>query len=233
MKKVLFLMTMVGALMMANAQQFNLLYNGANVNNGDTVTYLVLDEEIEVYFGIENTASAAQTFQAQVEILESEEIEFTGLCAGGDCIPQTTSAPFEVAPGATYSEFHVAMALIRNISSHTHAFVKLTIGDANTMQNSKTVYVRIQSESYVGIQSAEEVRMNIYPNPAADRITIQSGLIGESLVVVMDMGGRIVISQPMAQGSTQLDLSGFASGTYAVQVFQNGRPATRPQVVVR
>lgn len=232
MKKVLFFFAMVSLMMTGKAQQFNLYFDGETVNDGDTVTYIVYDEDVEVYVGLENAASAANTFQIQYEEINMEGLLFIGLCAGGDCVPEHTSASFTVEPGETYTGFHVAMGVNGTVNEHTHALIRLTFGDAETFANSKTIYVRIQSENYVGIEEAQAAEISIYPNPVADRLNIRCSNVSDNAqIVVLDMMGRPVMSQAMSQGSV-LNTQKLAAGTYMVCVIDNGRNIGASQIVV-
>ncbi|MCF0200985.1 MAG: T9SS type A sorting domain-containing protein [Bacteroidales bacterium] len=75
-------------------------------------------------------------------------------------------------------------------------------------------------EVYDGVNQliAENEMLQIYPNPTEGTTTIQ--MKGLEKVVVMDMNGNIVIDQ--AASTSQIDLSGMASGLYIVKAF-NGQ----------
>jgi hypothetical protein len=70
----------------------------------------------------------------------------------------------------------------------------------------------------VGINETKNVRINIYPNPAKDVVTIKSD-VDFSLVHIIDLSGRIVLFKNGIAGSSQLDVSSLASGLYLINIF--------------
>jgi hypothetical protein len=61
--------------------------------------------------------------------------------------------------------------------------------------------------------------VNIYPNPASDRVTVNvEGLSGKAQVSVIDLSGRTLMSDTMTDGSVQLNVSSLAQGSYFVRI---------------
>ena len=74
------------------------------------------------------------------------------------------------------------------------------------------------------VDGVEEQAMSIamYPNPANTELTLQaSGFRGQVGIQILDGAGRMVFERGalVIQGSTVLDVSSLASGTYSVRVF--------------
>ena len=70
-----------------------------------------------------------------------------------------------------------------------------------------------------GINDLQESRLSIYPNPATDKITIETSgeTIGSSLTLLNIEGQQLITSQ-ITQQKTQLDISSLPSGVYFVRL---------------
>ena len=73
--------------------------------------------------------------------------------------------------------------------------------------------------SMVSIEQAEQHRLpiRIFPNPAADRVTVHTGCGQQQMLEVYSIDGRQVMRTPVATEST-LDLSGWQSGVYILRL---------------
>lgn len=70
---------------------------------------------------------------------------------------------------------------------------------------------------------AKELPLNIYPNPTTDKFTLQSSLSTTNNYVVYSITGQVITTGKFS-GSTILETSGWSSGTYILQVFnENGK----------
>ena len=77
----------------------------------------------------------------------------------------------------------------------------------------------------VGISEVSEAFFTLYPNPATDELRISlTGTAARQLEVV-DVTGRIVITQAVTSGTTTVDLSipQLAQGTYSVRLVGDGQ----------
>lgn len=90
----------------------------------------------------------------------------------------------------------------------------------------------LTSECYqvllVGVESAQGLtRMDAYPNPTANSITITDGTMrSNALVTISDLQGRVVMQLPNMSGTAlTMDISSLPSGIYTVQVMENGSVA--------
>lgn len=68
-----------------------------------------------------------------------------------------------------------------------------------------------------GIEEEALNTLSIYPNPSKGKVTIQSNFPTEILLV--DLNGTVLLKTTL-NGSTQVDLSEFASGIYLIQTFE-------------
>ena len=71
----------------------------------------------------------------------------------------------------------------------------------------------------VGINEQQESRIKLYPNPATDKITVEtSGTPQESHLAIVNAQGQEFIIRQITQPKTQLDLSSLPSGVYFVRL---------------
>ena len=102
---------------------------------------------------------------------------------------------------------------------------------ANTSESAK--------DDEVVFESADEaIALNLYPNPAQNRVTISYNPGNNSQVTmqVYDVMGRLQISQALAlsdTNTTDLDVSNYPAGTYIVQLIGNTGSVTRSLTIAR
>ncbi|MEJ5265203.1 MAG: endo-1,4-beta-xylanase [Bacteroidales bacterium] len=84
-----------------------------------------------------------------------------------------------------------------------------------------------------GIRNISTDAHNIFPNPAKDLITINSGATVEKLVIV-DAIGRIVLTKKGGYGNNMtIDVSGLPSGIYFVKLYAQGQMETTKLMIQR
>lgn len=70
----------------------------------------------------------------------------------------------------------------------------------------------------------------IYPNPATEKITIESSIKSQQQVSVLDVLGHNIANYEMNAESLEINLSGFAPGTYLL-LFRNGNQTASTRFV--
>ena len=77
-------------------------------------------------------------------------------------------------------------------------------------------YVRIHHGAY--ISEEEQPFLQLYPNPAADRLFIQNTNLFTSEIVIYDLIGHVVLRTQMVE--QEIDISHLNTGTYFVQALE-------------
>ncbi len=104
--------------------------------------------------------------------------------------------------------------------SHTYATdgnytVCLTVTDA-CGTDSTCMFVAVADGS-ISIAENDELSLEIYPNPANDRVTISTKLNSGS-ILIRDAIGRVVITHTIVNNNTSIDLSQTSNGIYFIEV---------------
>lgn len=85
---------------------------------------------------------------------------------------------------------------------------------------------------YVSVRSAERVKMQLYPNPASEYLTVSVEKQSESYnISVYDMNGKRVKRQMQLMGDSRLYVGDLPAGTYFLKVQQAGNETARKFVV--
>jgi hypothetical protein len=72
---------------------------------------------------------------------------------------------------------------------------------------------------YYEITELQRARISVYPNPATDKITIEtSGETQESYLAIVNIDGQEVLTRQITQPKTQIDISNLPSGVYFVRL---------------
>ena len=84
---------------------------------------------------------------------------------------------------------------------------------------------------FVSIPEEDAIEFSVYPNPNSGNFTIQLPSLEKAEASIIDVQGRLVHSQTIYQGSTQVDLM-LESGVYFVQV-KNAGTSSVTRIVIR
>ncbi len=115
-------------------------------------------------------------------------------------------------------------------SAVANNFQKFSVAQAD---NNSLWYLHSDGKLYTtvdpnGIAQAEVPEVRMYPNPAADRVTIDLQNTTANKIRMVDLYGRIVVEQDVDGQMEVIDLSHLANGMYFVQICNNGKvTATR------
>ena len=115
-------------------------------------------------------------------------------------------------------------------SAVANNFQKFSVAQAD---NNSLWYLHSDGKLYTtvdpnGIAQTEVSEVRMYPNPAADRVTIDLQNTTANKIRMVDLYGRIVVEQDVDGQMEVIDLSHLANGMYFVQICNNGKvTATR------
>ena len=94
--------------------------------------------------------------------------------------------------------------------------------------NSSLWYLHSDGKIYTtvdpnGIAQTEVPEVRMYPNPAANQVTIDLQNTTANEIRMVDLYGRIVVKKSVNSQSEVIDLSNLAHGMYFVQICNNGK----------
>jgi hypothetical protein len=93
----------------------------------------------------------------------------------------------------------------------------------------------LQSETFpialVGVEAVEQNLM-LYPNPANSVFNVDAPEMGNSMVSVMDVQGKVVFAGAMESGKLSLNVADWSEGVYVVKVSGNSK-TLNSKIVVR
>lgn len=115
-----------------------------------------------------------------------------------------------------------------------YAAINAANGNSNTTGD--VIYLSQDAVEEKIIQGAGEFAnsktLKVFPIPASDYLTIESSNQKINTIQLYHSSGRMVYAQNIQnESSTTIDLEGFSSGIYFLQIDSNGRKETRRVVV--
>ena len=123
-----------------------------------------------------------------------------------------------VSGGGTYNQG--ATVTISATANSGYHFVQWNDGST---QNPRTVTVTANAtyvatfEANVGIDDASLAQVNLYPNPATDKVTL-SGLAQQARIDLIDATGRTLATWTSVGEHTTLDISRLSRGNYFLRI---------------
>ena len=109
--------------------------------------------------------------------------------------------------------------------------VRFRITSTATATNTRISIDDISIANYTGtatLASQALPGLSVFPNPAADRVTVSLPTAGAAMVALRDLTGRVVLAPAMLGADKQLVLpASLASGIYMLEVKQGGVTAVR------
>jgi hypothetical protein len=111
--------------------------------------------------------------------------------------------------------------------SPTSTSVYTVTGTLNGCAAVQTIAVAVKN--CVGIETVQGATFAVYPNPATDKLFVQSQQAGR--VRIVSITGQIVLEQAVNAGVTEIGLGSLAAGPYSVSVTTKGNTHTTRIVV--
>lgn len=140
---------------------------------------------------------------------------------------QAGSVPAAITDGAVASyTFNYTIPATSN-RAQMHAVAMLIDQTTGEIVNAEEVWL-----SSVGVEEAEMMDMNVYPNPASENVTVAfEAQSGDYTVSVTDLQGRVVWSNDYANlagaQALEINVSSLIAGNYLVSIAVNGASYTK------
>jgi hypothetical protein len=83
----------------------------------------------------------------------------------------------------------------------------------------------------VSVSDLDNVRLNIYPNPADDALTLRTDPSRADKAVIFDSLGRKVKTLRVSDEIQQINISNLPSGNYVIVLYQKGKSVARTMFV--
>jgi subtilisin-like proprotein convertase family protein len=213
-------------------------FNEENNTSVSTITLLQVSSSIEItedipISDINVTLSLTHTYLSDLTIaLESPSGTIVTLVEGecedsddmevtfddsGEAISCAASSPAisgMVIPASSLSAFNEESS----IGSWTLVLTDSFPGDDGQLNSWSINYCGIIEGEVLETQSFNNLGIVMYPNPAADVVSINFNNISQLEVTFFDLLGRKVLSKMLRKDNKGIDVSSLASGTYIVQM---------------
>lgn len=120
---------------------------------------------------------------------------------------------------------------IPNVQGNIDVALQATINYSNNLQCSDTSWITIVT--FVGIDGVENTVVNLYPNPTAGQLNIQSQDDVKSVVIFNSLGQQVAVKQDLGTQSV-MNLSNLSKGSYTMRLtLQNGQTITRKFIITK
>ncbi|MCX6210875.1 MAG: T9SS type A sorting domain-containing protein, partial [Bacteroidetes bacterium] len=156
---------------------------------------------------------------------------------GGYCKNKTFSVIGKPTGGSWSSTgaFSISNSgLITTSSTPGAGSVSYAVTNANGCISSRTINANVVTCASKGINDSRNVnnQFTMYPNPAKSTINISvETLVGAGSIVVVDMYGKQVKTQPLSLGNNTVDIANLAKGFYFVSTITSEGKSTKKLVV--
>ena len=245
MKKIFTLILML-ATVATYAQSLSMTYEGAPVNNGDTLEVIVpqLNSTQDYYLDLTNVTDEDVTVMVYKNELSMLEGASASLCVGGTCYPPTTmnSNPFVIQAHTTLSHtgdnsgsaFHMSYKTVTEGTSYVmFSFTNYENSDDCVAVIFKLVYAPTDIDVVSSV-----TKMRAYPNPASDNVTVEyaiSGNANKAQLVVKNLLGATLYTRNLDVNANKvrLDVSEYPAGIYFYSIEADGRPLVTKKLLVK
>ena len=223
------------AAVMVNAQSIKVFYNGTELGGNDTV-FIASDghsDEINTFFGYQNTTANPIEFQVRKEVLLLDEEADISFCIG-ECYTGALSAAMPLAANETVNATDELALHVIYAGSAEPALVKFTLFRTDNENDKISFYIAFGSGS--SIRPSDMVKiLNAYPNPASRVVNIDyAAPSSDAHLVIKNLTGREVYRTPVSQtGKKQVDISGFNAGVYLYGVEAGGKMICTKKLLVK
>jgi hypothetical protein len=134
--------------------------------------------------------------------------------------------------GTTFTGINKVNAKGQSSNIYTYKDIAgLSSGSTNTYYRLKIVDVNgnFKYSSTVKLANGHETRVNVFPNPARDVITI-SGLKNNDIIKLLSIDGKLLLQQTAGVQSMIMNIEKYKPGTYIIQV-QSDKEVTQQKII--
>lgn len=194
--------------------------NGYRVKEWKNNTIIIAGNTTNTYT-LSNLIAAANV-TVEYELIPTHVVNFSvvgvngTLSASVDGTPITTGAAVQEGKNIVFTAIPNAHFMVKEWTVNS-TIVPGNTSNSFTLTNilaSATVNVEFKAD-VTGIDNVNPVSVNIYPNPSTGIFNLVSD--SRYTVDVIDILGKIILSQEIQKGQTILNLSAFNSGIYFVK----------------
>ena len=169
-----------------------------------------------------NTASTItfswDTLIAQHDVLQTYFPPGVAWCSPDFGNPETFMLAGATPAGGTYSGRYITNNVFRGDSLPPYYMtvdtITYTYGDSANCPASTTIVLQIDICEGIN-QISDNNAISIYPNPTTGKLQIQTYNLKAQTIVIYDLDGRRVLSQPF---TTELNVNQLSSGVYFIEV---------------
>lgn len=214
-------------------------YNGATKTRGFKISNSTrrLYQKIAVTPGIVYTfsidsRSEAENIPSEVFILNTEIANETGLTSGSTTVDaySNITTDFNASTGSeTENTFTNTTFNFTASGSFVVIYVRALLANSATTE---TFYdnVKLFDPTTASVKDVLATKLNIYPNPANDYITIKSNNVKLSSVELYNVLGSRVLSAKTLNND-RLNVSGISKGIYMLKVNAEGASSTKKIII--
>jgi hypothetical protein len=118
-----------------------------------------------------------------------------------------------------------------SMGSWTLSITDTGLGDDGAVTSWGIQYCGVDVNNLV-IEKFDSSLVQVYPNPAKNRITVKFEKMQDVDVVMYDLLGRKVLSKSLEYSGQALDVSSLTSGTYIMQLTDNENRTFSKKIII-
>lgn len=246
MKKIFtFIFSLFLIVNFVGAQSLTLQYESAELNNGDTVTVSVPQLNVlkEYYLDVTNVSEnmvLMKVFKNDMYLLEDAT---SSICVGGLCYPQHTTESGAVAIPA-----HTTLGHSTDVENAFHlnyqtpvagvSYVEFSFVNSEDDEDYVSMVFKLVCDPTNILSTAVATKMNAYPNPASDNVTIEynhSGNANDMQLVIKNLLGATLFTKKLDvnENRVKVNVSEYNSGIYFYSIEADGRPLITKKLLVK
>ena len=235
MAKRIFTLLLVMSALIVNAQSIRMFYNGTAMNDNDTL-FVAVDEhgdQVDAFFGYQNTTASPIEFKVRKEVLFIDEEGDFSFCIG-ECYTGNLSDPLTLGANETVEASNSLALHVIYAGSSEPAMVKYTLFRTDNENDKVSFYVAYGTGT--GVREADMVKvLRAYPNPAVRTVTIDYiAPDNHSYLVIKNLTGKEVYRTPVGTaGGKQVDVTSFTAGVYFYGIESNGKMVCTKKLLVK